>query len=333
MQKYYRPKKAISEITISNIQKFHEGRIDALLEYSPGYGLIDWKTYNLNPANSSGHEKWQLIANSLLANHRYKGNEDDWTEYYFSSIVYYEGAYIPRLINPAQIQKIKEARSFAHNVLCGMQVQAQKPSFCAVCDAKRDGNAECKFYRRDSQLSYSGFLPAVYDQIRRQIYGTRYRILNERAETHIHKFVFSLICDKYGEEKAIEELENAGIIHTGYKYVSDEGQKVFFKRNSTDTFLEPKKIIRVIGKENDIPLLSCISEDGTVLDATDDYLVMDFRSKVSIERAKKQLFNLPIIMLRDEINLTKRLLSTLHKLHKLAGDIFIPEGFENDFKS
>ena len=33
-------KRAITEVTISNIQNYHEGRIDALLEYPHGYACL-----------------------------------------------------------------------------------------------------------------------------------------------------------------------------------------------------------------------------------------------------------------------------------------------------
>ena len=46
---------------------------------------------------SNGHEKWQLVSNLLLANYRYTGNEDNWSKCMFGSVVYYTGAYIPRL--------------------------------------------------------------------------------------------------------------------------------------------------------------------------------------------------------------------------------------------
>jgi hypothetical protein len=76
MKKYEQPKGIITEITITNVSKFHEGRIDAILEYYGNrYGLIDWKTYDVNPVNSSGKEKWELLANLFLANHRYTRDE------------------------------------------------------------------------------------------------------------------------------------------------------------------------------------------------------------------------------------------------------------------
>jgi hypothetical protein len=47
MKKYNRPVRAMTEVTITNITNNHEERIDALLEYPNGYGLLDWKSYDL----------------------------------------------------------------------------------------------------------------------------------------------------------------------------------------------------------------------------------------------------------------------------------------------
>jgi hypothetical protein len=63
MKKWEQPKRIITEITITNVKAFHEGRIDAILEYDDNkYGLIDWKGYSLTPTTGSGKEKWQLLA-------------------------------------------------------------------------------------------------------------------------------------------------------------------------------------------------------------------------------------------------------------------------------
>ena len=51
MKKFEQPNRTITEITITNPQKHHEGRIDAILEFSNGYGLLDWKSYDIKKAN------------------------------------------------------------------------------------------------------------------------------------------------------------------------------------------------------------------------------------------------------------------------------------------
>jgi hypothetical protein len=44
MKKYELPKRIIAEITITNVSKYHEGRIDAILEYSGNqYGFVVYR--------------------------------------------------------------------------------------------------------------------------------------------------------------------------------------------------------------------------------------------------------------------------------------------------
>jgi PD-(D/E)XK nuclease superfamily len=326
MRKYEQPKSVLTEVTVTNILSHHEGRIDAILEFdNGGYGILDWKTYNINRANGSGHERWQLLSNMLLSNFRYTNNEDDWSKFLFASIVYYEGAYMPRLPIPEKhITKIKNDRFFAHQVLCGNYVRAEKPRFCPVCDTNAEGCSDCRFYREDAKMAFAGQLPDNYRKITGQLFSNRYKVLQERAETHRHKHVVDTMTNSLGEEAAIRELERCGILHSGYKFVSSNGTMVRFRNVHEDTFLEPKKVLRVIGKEDNISLLSCISEQATVMEANDFDLVLSFRSQAIVERARLQLFKLPLIMLRDEINLTRRMLEPLHKFHRLAADFLVP---------
>jgi ATP-dependent exoDNAse (exonuclease V) beta subunit len=84
MKKYEQPKRAVTEITITNVKEVHEGRVDAIFEFHDGrYGLIDWKTNDINKATGGGTDKWQLIANFLLANYRYTGEENNWSRCFF----------------------------------------------------------------------------------------------------------------------------------------------------------------------------------------------------------------------------------------------------------
>ena len=285
--------------------------------------MLDWKTYDLNNT-ISGREKWQLVANLFLANYRYTGNEENWSNYIYSSIVHYTGAYFPKIetVNK-ETQKIIVNREFAYKVLCGNKICAEKPPFCPVCDKDTEGSKDCKFYREDSRLAYEGKLPAQYDKIRKQYYRQRYDIIKERAETHLHKYVAGNLINNFGEDKAIEKLEKTGIIHSGYNYDYDKDEIVYFSKDDDKTFLEPKRIVRVIGKEPGVPILCCISEQASVIEVVRNSLVLKFRNKIAVERAKKQLFHLPIILLRDEINLTRIMLAPIHEFHKLAADIFI----------
>jgi hypothetical protein len=168
MKKFEQPKRIITEITITNVSKFHEGRIDAIIEYyGKQYGLVDWKTYDVNPVNSSGKERWELLANLFLANYMYTGNEDNCSKCIFGSIVHYEGAYIPRFPLPQKaILKIKKDRQFAYDMICGNNPKPERPDFCSVCDiAKTSSAEECYRYQLESYLARQGKLPADYDRV------------------------------------------------------------------------------------------------------------------------------------------------------------------------
>ncbi|MGB7665243.1 MAG: hypothetical protein WBL67_21105, partial [Nitrososphaeraceae archaeon] len=80
----------------------------------------------------------------------------------------------------------------------------------------------------------------------------------------------------------------------------------------------------IIGMEPAKSLLSCINEQASVMEVRRNKITLSFRSKIAVRRAKRQLFHLPIIFLRDELNLTRSMLRPIHQFHKLAAEIFIP---------
>ncbi|MGC2387420.1 MAG: hypothetical protein WA460_10100, partial [Nitrososphaeraceae archaeon] len=92
------------------------------------------------------------------------------------------------------------------------------------------------------------------------------------------------------------------------------------------TFLEPRKVVRIIGreKEDSVPLLASVSEKGFVKGVYDSKLVIDLEGSIAAERAKQQLSNLLLTIIPDEINLTRRMLEPMHRFHKLAADVMMP---------
>ena len=334
MTHYERPKRALTEVTISNVNKYHEGRLDAALEfYRREYGVLDWKTNKVNQASTGGKDRWQLISNILLANYRYSGDENNWDKFRFGAVIYHQKAYLPDLpIQLDWIDKVKNDRQFAYEVLCGGRPYTQKPQFCPICDKGGESSSECQFYRNDSRLAYEGKLPLEYARIRGQLIKRRYLVLDERAETHKHKFVIQTMINNFGEKTALEELGNTNIIYGNYRLDSVEGNSVILTRNNSNhdtafaiTFLEPRKVVRIIGREEqDIPLLASVSEKGFVKEVDDSKLVIDLEGRIAAERAKQQLSSLPLTIIPDEINLTRRVLEPMHRFHKLAADVMMP---------
>ena len=231
-----------------------------------------------------------------MANYRYTGDENNWSRCLFGSVVYYEGAYFPRLpLSEDWIDKIRNDRKFAHETLCGGRPHAQKPAFCPVCDRDGESSSDCRFYREDSKQAVLGNLPVDYANIRRLLLKRRYLVLDERAETHKHKFVINTVIDRLGEVAELQELEKTGVIHSGYIVHSINANSITLVKNNDDdtilTLLEPRKVVRIIGKEDgSIPLLACVNERGFVREVDDTKLVVDLDGNTIAERAKTRLF-------------------------------------------
>ena len=62
-------------------------------------------------------------------------------------------------------------------------------------------------------------------------------------------------------------------------------------------------------------------------EVNDTKLVVGLDANTIAQRAKTQLSNLPIIIIPDEINLTRRVLEPMHRFHRLAADIMLPPEF------
>jgi hypothetical protein len=76
-----------------------------------------------------------------------------------------------------------------------------------------------------------------------------------------------------------------------------------------------------------IPLLTCVNEKGFVKEVDDTKLVLDLDGNTIPECAQIQLSNRPIIIIPDEINLTRRAVEQMDRFHKLAADIMLSPEF------
>jgi hypothetical protein len=138
------------------------------------------------------------------------------------------------------------------------------------------------------------------------------------------------MINNFGEKVALEELENTSIIYDDYRLDSIDKNSVILTRNNcvdcntAITFLEPRKVVRIIGREENIPLLASVSEKGFVKEVDDSKLVIDLDGSIAAERAKQQLSIHPLTIIPDEINLTRRVLEPMHRFHKLAAEVMLP---------
>ena len=99
--------------------------------------------------------------------------------------------------------------------------------------------------------------------------------------------------------------------------------QVTLSRENIRIFLEPRKVVRIIGNEhknhvNDIPTLACISEKGMVKHVNGKDITIDLPTVIAVERARLHLLDLPLVIIPDEINLTRRVLEPMHRFHRLA---------------
>ena len=257
----------------------------------------------------------------LLANYRYSGNEDDWSGCKFGSVVYYTGAYFPKFpLQQEWITKVQDDRLWAYQTLSGNAPYKQKPDFCQICDTEASGSEDCRFYRNDTQQSRYGNLDPAYLKIRSKLFRRRYVVLAERAITHKYKYLTDILIRNKGENNAIEELERLGIVQSGFTIDGSEGKDLILKRDGNVHYFSRRKPLRIIGVESGIPLLACVNAGGSVKEISENKLIVQLYKETSVQRALQQLSGLPLIVLLDEINLTKRLLQPLHKFHRFAAD-------------
>src|SRR5690242_4711117 len=82
-----------------------------------------------------------------------------------------KGAYFPRMETiEKEVEKIRINRKFAHDVLCGVRVNAQRPNFWPVCDKGLEGSKECQFYQRDARPRRDTYMfESLYEQKRTRI--------------------------------------------------------------------------------------------------------------------------------------------------------------------
>jgi hypothetical protein len=132
----------------------------------------------------------------------------------------------------------------------------------------------------------------------------------------------------------LQKLAEAKMIYLGYNLMAADKNNssstllTFESRKGIDEipFLDPRKEIRIIGREENKPLLACVNIQGVVKEIDLGRIVVDTREITEAKRARTQPSNLPIIIIHDEINLTRRILEPLHRFHQLAADIMLPKG-------
>jgi hypothetical protein len=187
------PIRIISEITITNPLTRHEGRIDAIFEYPELVETVEWKTYG--DGGVSVYDRNQTICNGMLVNYRYGRDENDFNGNVLTVITPTK-PYNPRPTELA-LNAIKEARMYMLNILDGQRVRAKLPhrSVCDFCSYQ----SPCSFYMADR----------VDSDMKRVLWGRRFRILKKRERTHVNKFLAQRLTQ--------EQLIELGLAASGYR--------------------------------------------------------------------------------------------------------------------
>jgi hypothetical protein len=293
------PNRIVSEITITNPVTRHEGRIDAIFEYPEYAETVEWKTYA--DGGVSAYDRNQTISNGMLVNYRYGRAEDDFTGNTLTVITPTK-AHNPRATTLA-LEAIKEARTYMLQVLHGERLRAKLPHrfVCGSCSYQ----SACSFYMGDR----------VDSDLKKMLWTRRFRILKKRERTHMNKFLAQRLTLEQLTELRLAESgfrieETAPLPSTGMRTVT------LLKQNNYQNadLLYVGDSVRIIAVEPGIPLLASISCIGTIRESNDNRTLVDVYSG-----NPNQLHGFEILLLRTEVDLTRRELEGLDFVHRNPG--------------
>jgi hypothetical protein len=60
-------------------------------------------------------------------------------------------------------------------------------------------------------------------------------------------------------------------------------------------------------------------------------VTIDLPTVIAVERARLHLLDLPVRIVPDEINLTRRVLEPMHRFHRLAADLILHDENNGEF--
>ena len=284
------PRKIVTEVTISNPTTRHEGRVDAIFEYDNSSETIEWKT---NVTGSiSQYERIQTVANGMLVNYRYGRAEDDFASNRLT-IFTPEGIHHPIPTEKA-LNGVREARQFILATLANTHPRYDMPSM-AVC-------YECSFYYPCRFYLYD----KTRDDVKKLLCNRRFRVLKKRERSHANKFL--------AVELPAPALAELGIVEQDYSLKAIDRDILTLEKASETERVFAGDSVRVIGLEPNIPLLACVSCNGSVSNVEGKAVkVQIFRGKTCV------LQGLPIALLRVDVGLSKRELESIDRVHRNPG--------------
>jgi hypothetical protein len=296
------PTRILSEVTITNPTTRHEGRIDAIFQY-PGYvETVEWKTYA--DGGVSAYDRYQTISNGMLVNYRYGRAEENFNGNVLAVIT------PSRIHNPRPtdlaIEAVRQAREYILQVLDGNRVRTNLPhrSVCDCCSYIQP----CSFYMGDK----------VDDEQKRMLWRRRFRVLKKRERTHVNKFLAQrlklaqLIELRLADSGYLIEEEPTSLSSIGIQTIT------LVKKNNyhSASLLYAGDSVRIVGLEPGIPLLACISCIGTIRESNNGRTIVEVYSG-----NPNQLQGFEILLLKTDVDLTRRELESLDFVHRNPGRI------------
>jgi len=315
------PTRIITELPITNVRAGQTGVLDALIESSNGlYTVLDWKTYGFERPTSYGYDHFQVVVNGLLANFRNKKDECNFTSCRLA-IAYLGGVYFPNSPSQTLLERILVARQYALSCLAGGSPRASLPPEQVCWQCKHVFS--CTFFRKEQLMSMNDELPFWYKKIRNELWWRRWVVLGVRAVSHKTAILVEEALSRLGEEKGWEELKSVGILDDCYTLVNHDVAKrtLTLEKGNGKCLFGKRATVSVIAIERpDIHPLACIRTKGSVLEVNGNKVEVIIYGD-NLRRRANQFQGLPLVLLRDEIDLTARELESIGFVHQLLGNL------------
>jgi hypothetical protein len=152
---------------------------------------------------------------------------------------------------------------------------------------------------------------------KRMIWKRRFRILKKRERTHVNKFL--------AQRLSLEQLTELRLAESGFRIEETApspptGMRTvtLMKQNNYQNadLLYVGDSVRIIAVEPGIPLLAGISCIGTIRESNDNRTLVEVYSG-----NPNQLHGFEILLLRTEVDLTRRELEGLDFVHRNSGRV------------
>jgi hypothetical protein len=168
----------------------------------------------------------------------------------------------------------------------------------------------CSFYKRLERLHRTGELSEAEEQLRSASWRRRYAILDFRQISHKNKFLVSL--------NDYPTLEQYGILENGYSITSrPAGDTLFLHRSEGSSIFLEGDTVKAIGLEESTPILASVNFNGSVTAINQQGIEVTFTDGRAAD-AYRLMSQLPICVMRTEIDLTKRELQALDFIQRRA---------------